>query len=142
MIVDLFLVYQFLKRLTTPFEKWQACKLGIIDKDGNVLIHRKDFRTEAQRAAFGIFDQMVLNMKKLIEKVPGGKTRIATYAAALYLIREGHDTPDVSERLFEEYIVEVEGSGVPSTNTANIPDTVKKTNSPALKRKKDQLDTL
>lgn len=139
MIVDLFLVYQFLKRLTTPFEKWKAYKLGIIDENGNVLISRKDFRTEAQRDAFGVFDQMVLNMKKLIEKVPGGKSRIATYAAALYLIREGHETGEVDQTLFEEYIVEVEGAGVPSTNTANIPDTIKKKNSLVLKRKKDIL---
>lgn len=139
MIVDLFMVYQFLKRLTTPFKNWQAFKLGIIDESGNVLISRKDFRTEAQRDAFGIFDQMVLNLKKLIEKVPGGKTKIATYAAALYLIREGIENEDVSETLFEEYITEVEGSGVPSTNTTSIPDTVKKTNSTVLKRKKDNL---
>jgi len=39
--VDLFLVYQFMKRLITPFEKWPAFKLGIIDKDGKVLIQEK-----------------------------------------------------------------------------------------------------
>ena len=27
-------------------------------------------------------------MKKLIEKVPGGKSRVASYAAALFLIKE------------------------------------------------------
>ena len=45
MIVDLFLVYQFVKRLATPFEKWDAYELGIIDEDGNRLKKIKDFRT-------------------------------------------------------------------------------------------------
>ena len=33
--VDLFVTYRFIKLLTTPFEKTEAFKLGIIDKDGN-----------------------------------------------------------------------------------------------------------
>ena len=33
--VDLFVTYRFIKLLTTPFEKTDAFKLGIIDKDGN-----------------------------------------------------------------------------------------------------------
>ena len=33
--IDLFVTYRFLKLLTTPFEKQDAYKLGIIDKDGN-----------------------------------------------------------------------------------------------------------
>ena len=35
-----------------------------------------------------MFDRMIFNLKKLIEKIPGGKTRIASYAAALFLIKE------------------------------------------------------
>ncbi len=88
MIVDLFLVYQFLRRLTTPFKDWEAYKLGIIDERGNVLKKRRNLNLKAERDAFGVFDLMVLNIKKLIEKLPGGQTRIASYAAALFLIRE------------------------------------------------------
>ena len=33
--VDLFVTYRFLKLLTTPFEKTDAFKYGIIDKDGH-----------------------------------------------------------------------------------------------------------
>ena len=35
--IDLFVTYRFLKLLTTPFEKQDAFKLGIIDKDVIVL---------------------------------------------------------------------------------------------------------
>jgi len=88
MIVDLFLVYQFIKRLVTPFDKWEAYKLGIIDAKGNILIKRKDFSKNEQQKAFGNFDQMILNIKKLLAKLPGGQTKLASYAAALWLIRE------------------------------------------------------
>lgn len=132
MIVDLFMVYQFIKRLALPFKDWKAFKLGIIDADGNILKSPKTFTRVEERDAFGKFDLMILNLKKLIAKVPGGKTRIATMAAVLYLLKE--DREDVQESLFESYILEVEGSGAPATNTANIPDTVAK-KSPVLKRK-------
>ena len=32
--IDLFVTYRFVKLLTTPFEKTDAYKMGIIDKDG------------------------------------------------------------------------------------------------------------
>lgn len=88
MIVDLFLVYQFIRRLATPFNKWEAYKLGIIDENGKVLRKKKTLKDPKERAAWGIFDIMVANMKKLLAKVPGGSTRLASYAAALFLIKE------------------------------------------------------
>lgn len=88
MIVDLFLVYSFIRRLTTPFESWEAYKQGVIDKDGNILKGKKERNTRAERESFGVFDLMILKLKKLLAKVPGGSSRIASYAAALWLIRE------------------------------------------------------
>jgi hypothetical protein len=87
-MLDLYLVYQFVRRLATPFKDWEAFKLGIIDERGNVLKKRKSLATREEKNAFGIYDLMILNIKKLIEKVPGGQTRLASYMAALYLIRE------------------------------------------------------
>lgn len=88
MVVDLFLVYSFIRRLATPFEKWPAYEAGVIDDKGNILIKKKDRLLVSQRKSFGIFDLMILKLKKLLGKIPGGKTRIASYAAALYLIKE------------------------------------------------------
>jgi len=87
-MVDLFLAYSFIKRLVKPFNKWPAYKLGIIDEKGNILIKRKDFGKNEQKKAFGVFDQMILNIKKLLSKLPGGQTKLASYAAALWLIKE------------------------------------------------------
>jgi hypothetical protein len=87
MVVDLFLVYQFVRRLATPFEKWDAFKLGVIDKNGNILIKKKE-RDAKQKKAWGVFDVMVRNMKRLLAKLPGGSSKLASYAAALFLIKE------------------------------------------------------
>jgi len=87
MVVDLFLVYQFIRRLATPFNKWEAFETGVIDDKGNILVKKKD-RTSEQKKSFKVFDVMVRNMKRLLAKLPGGSTRFASYAAALFLIKE------------------------------------------------------
>jgi hypothetical protein len=102
MIVDLFLVYHFIKRLATPFTEWKAYDLGIIDERGNILKKTRDLRTVEERKSWGKFDVMISKLKRLLEKVPGGQTRIASYAAALYLIKESqainsHDQEELTE---------------------------------------------
>ena len=104
MIVDLYLVYQFIKRLTTPFVDWPAYKLGIIDEKGNQLKKRKSLMKVAERDAFGIFDLMILKLKRLLAKLPGGQTRLATYAAALWLVKESSEIEEYGEELTEELI--------------------------------------
>lgn len=104
MIVDLFMVYQFIKRLATPFTEWEAYKEGIIDEDGEILIPKKERRLKRQRDAFQAFDLLVLKIKKLLEKIPGGKSRIASYAAALWLIKEWNHFSD--ESMLTEDIIE------------------------------------
>jgi hypothetical protein len=94
--IDLFLTYQFLQRLSTPFKEWDAYKLGIIDKEGNVLRKSSTFTRPEEVSAWGYFDRMVANLKKLIEKFPGGKMRIASYAAALLLLRENNTGRELS----------------------------------------------
>lgn len=91
---DLLLVYQFIKRLTTPFKESDAFKLGIIDDKGKKL---KSPESTEEHNAYGYFDRLVFNIKKLLEKLPGGKSRLASYAAALFLIKEAN-----SEREFTE----------------------------------------
>jgi len=98
MIVDTFLVYQFIKKLITPFNQMSAYERGLIDQDGNFLKKRKYFSSDDKKV-LGLFDIMIINLKKLIAKIPGGNTRIATIAAALMLLRSD------PKKLREETIV-------------------------------------
>lgn len=86
-VADLILVYQFLRRLTTPFNETPAFDLGIIDERGN-RIKSKELKTTEEKNAYGYYDRLVFNVKKLLERLPGGKNRLASYAAALFLIKE------------------------------------------------------
>ena len=95
--IDLFLTYHFLKRLSTPFEEWDAYKLKIIDAEGNVLRKAKTLTKPDEISAWGYFDRLVANLKKLLAKVPGGKTKIASYAAALLLIKEHKNPRDIDD---------------------------------------------
>jgi hypothetical protein len=107
--VDLWMVYSFIRRLITPFSEWEAYKLGIIDERGNILKKRRELRLQPEVRAFGVFDILVLNLKKLLEKLPAGQTRLASYAAALWLIREHKAfTPEsiLTEDLSDEQLVE------------------------------------
>lgn len=112
--VDLYLTYQFLKKLTTPFNKWDAYKLGIIDAHGNQLKLIKDLKTSKEKQAFGYFDLLILNLKKLLSKV-GADSKIATYAAALLLLKQHQKIVDEDYQLIydlptivEQYIVEAQ----------------------------------
>lgn len=100
-VIDLYLAYRFLKNLVQPFEKWEAYKTGVIDKDGAILIPKKN-RTPDQRDSFGYFDLIGMNLKKLLGKLPGGKSAIASYAAALLLLKE-YNKKEVKED-FNDYV--------------------------------------
>lgn len=99
-VVDLFVVYQFIRRLATPFNKWEAYKSGVINERGDIIIKPRH-RDRKQQASFKIFDVMILKLKRLLEKIPGGKTRIASYAAALYLVKEEWEHKSEEEILLE-----------------------------------------
>jgi hypothetical protein len=100
-ITDAFLVYSFMKRLVLPFNKWPAYKAGIIDAKGNV-IKKRNTLNNTELAAWGRFDIMIANLKKLIARLPGGSTMIASTAAAAFLFRECRDIPEDNVALLEE----------------------------------------
>ena len=112
--VDLFVTYRFLKLLTTPFNKTDAFKFGIIDKDGNRIKNEDGsvevLRTPDEKGAYTILHKLIFNIKKLFAKVPGLRTKVGTYAAALFLLKdtfkEHVEDPDVFEKEFMKYLKE------------------------------------
>jgi hypothetical protein len=82
---DFFYALRFLRLLTTPWGKTTAFKLGLIDKNGKIL---KKPETSEEKGAYNVFHKLVYNIKRLINKIPLGKSTLASYAAALFLIKE------------------------------------------------------
>jgi len=100
-IGNIYFVYQFLKKLVTPFNKTKAFDLGIIDETGKILKRRRDLETSEEKDAYNLSDTLIWNIKKLMGKIPGGKSRIASYAAALWLIKEQQDGYKITEEELE-----------------------------------------
>jgi hypothetical protein len=103
-LVDLYLVYRILRRLTQPFTEWEAYKLGVIDAEGNILKKSNDRLKMDEKDSFTKFDLLILKMKRLLGTIPGGKTRLASYAAALWFLKEEKNL--TIENLEEKFIFE------------------------------------
>jgi hypothetical protein len=110
---DLVYTFRFLTLLVTPFNKTKAFELGIIDANGN---RNKDFsmstidNRNAFKEYYTPFHRLVFNVKRLMSKAPGGSSRVASYAAALYLIKENYS---VSEKKILKGLAEM---GIDSTD--------------------------
>ncbi len=109
--IDLFVTYRFLKLLTTPFQKTEAFKLGIIDKNGHRIMQKGvkkpevELVTAQQKNAYTILHKLVFNIKKLFAKVPGLRTKVGTYAAALFLLKDTFKEHVEDPRVFETEFV-------------------------------------
>ena len=81
--------YQIIKLLATPFRKWRAYKLGLIDDKGNTI---REPETKEEKESLNLFDKVIKNIKKLIMKAPMGAFTIGSLAVALKLLKEetGH----------------------------------------------------
>lgn len=88
---DVFYAFRFLRLLTTQWTETGAYKMGLIDANGKLL---KKPETPEERDKYNIFHRLVFNLKTLLNKVPLGKTTIASYLAALYLIKEDSGMSD------------------------------------------------
>ena len=114
--IDLFVTYRFLRLLTTQFEDTDAFKLGIIDENGNRVMQKKvkkpavELVTSEQKSSYTILHKLVFNIKKLFNKIPGLRTKVGTYAAALFLLKdtfkESVDDPDMFEKEFVKFLKE------------------------------------
>ncbi len=114
-IIDTLIVFRILKMLTTPFVKTQAYKFGFIDKNGKRITHKPDPKNPAvklenkpttsdEKSSLTPLHRLVFNLKKLIEKIPFGKSAFASYAVALALLKEETRlTEDQADELCEKF---------------------------------------
>ena len=114
--VDLFVTYRFIKLLTTPFNKTDAYKFGIIDDNGNRIREDNSTRPKVElttsqlKNSYTVLHKLVFNIKKIFSKLPLLKTKIGTYAAALFLLKdtfkEHMQDPDIFEKEFMKFLKE------------------------------------
>tara|TARA_R110002153_G_scaffold199572_1_gene352920 strand:- start:98 stop:634 length:537 start_codon:yes stop_codon:yes gene_type:complete len=101
--VDLYVIYQIIKRISTPFEDTDAYKLGLIDAKGKKL---KKASSREEKDAITYFDRFVFNIKRVMAKV-GLDTKVGSYAAALFLLKESERKGEPTEsEILEGILVE------------------------------------
>ena len=82
--IDLIITYRVVKMLVTPFNKFKAFELGIIDDEGKNLIKMKDVRG-SDRKHYTMLHRFVFNLKRILRKVGLG-SRLGSFAVALALL--------------------------------------------------------
>jgi hypothetical protein len=110
--IDLFVAYRFLRILTTPWEDQPAFKHGIVDKDGKLLRKAKELDTSEEKNSFTLLHRLIFNLKRLLHKIPGVRTKLGTYATALFLLKQHFtsqvEEEDTIEKTFKKWLLDNE----------------------------------
>jgi hypothetical protein len=89
-VVDNLIAYRVLSLLVRPFPETEAYKLGIIDDKGNNLIKASKLKTQQEKDAYNYLHRLVFNLKRLLNKLPGGESQLKNIIAALVLLKEAY----------------------------------------------------
>ncbi len=123
-VIDSLIVFRILKMLTTDFKKTPAYKFGFIDRDGNRIkkiphpeiqnqFIENNPKSKEEKNSLTPLHRLVFNLKKLLGKIPGGKTAFASYAVALALLKEHAELDsEQSDQLFEDFYVHIKREGL------------------------------
>lgn len=140
-LIDNAISLRILYLLTQKFENTKAYKLGIIDLNGNPLRKLSDLHTQEEKDSYTMLHRLVFRLKKLLAIIPGGSSKIATLAAAYFLVREHYESSldDIDDDKLLEFLKSnnnlineeisiqkfllCEDEGIASTNTTNIEKT-------------------
>ena len=101
-IIDNLIAYKILKMLVTNFTDTEAYKLGIIDAKGKNLRKANTLTTTEEKDAYDFLDRLVFNMKKIINRLPGGENKTKSLVAALWLVKETYESGSRSTAMMQE----------------------------------------
>ena len=108
--IDLFVAYRFLRILTTPWKDQDAFNFGIIDDNGKLLRKANTLTTDEEKKSFTLLHRLVFNLKRILNKVPGVRTKIGTYATALFLLKQSVITDaeesEMIEKTFTNWLID------------------------------------
>ena len=110
--IYLFVAYRFLRILTTPWDEQPAYEHGIIDKDGKRLRKSNELQTTDEKSSFTLLHRLIFNLKRILHKIPGVKTKLGTYATALFLLKQHFadqvEEEDTIEATFKKWLLDNE----------------------------------
>jgi DNA polymerase elongation subunit (family B) len=101
--IDLIITYRVVKMLITPFKKFKAFELGIIDEDGKSLKKMKEVKG-SDRKHYTMLHRFVFNLKRILQKVGLG-SRLGSFAVALALLIKEDKSMSQHKDLIESAVV-------------------------------------
>jgi len=102
--IDFLITYRVVKLLITPFEKQEAFKYGIIDKDGKVLRKYKTLPKAEERRSYTLLHRFVFNLKRILKRVGLG-SKLGSFAVALALLIKEDKSYAEHQPLIERTII-------------------------------------
>ena len=84
---DLAYTFRFIRMMAMDWKSWDAYKLGIIDENGKRQRNVKLDNNE-KKSAYTPFIRLAANLKRLVSNIPGGGSKLGSFASALFLIKE------------------------------------------------------
>ena len=84
---DLTYAFRFIRMMVMDWKSWDAYKLGIIDENGKRNRNVK-LDNDEKKSAYTPFIRLAANIKRLVAKLPGGGSKLGSFASALFLIKE------------------------------------------------------
>ena len=101
-VIDNVVAYRILKMLITPFNETEAYHLGIIDEHGKPLRRVSSLATDAEKNAYTYLHRLVFSLKKIINRLPGGESKLKSLVAALWLVKEQVESGKENNAMLEE----------------------------------------
>lgn len=102
-VLELYLIAKLVKIITQDWVETDAYKLGIIDKNGKFLKKSYSLKTSQERLAFSTLHRFAFNLKKIVESLPGGKTKMAKYITVWALFKEETEKLALNESFEQEF---------------------------------------
>ncbi len=104
-IVDTYITYRIVTTLVKPWKEQEAYEYGIINEKGKVLRRYRELKDRKEKESYTVLIRFIFNLKRMMEKIPGGKSKIGSYAvAALVFLRE--DAQNLKDEELQKLISE------------------------------------
>lgn len=101
-LIDTAIALRVLYILVTPIESTEAFKLGLIDSSGKTI---RKAKTDEEKNSTSMLHRMCWNLKRIINLVPGGSTRIGSLVAGWALMKEAYEQDWSQDKLTEEAVI-------------------------------------
>lgn len=114
-LVDNLIAFRIIRMLVIPFVETGAFKNGIIDAQGNPIKKVKDLGTMAEKDSYTMLHRMVFRLKRMLAKLPGGESKLASFTAAYFLVKECYEmnrNPHSLEEDFEYLLAKIENNNI------------------------------